>query len=70
MRVLKGLASHGLPCGCRVGIYETYAGPIVGIIDYRADECPQPQHRPGLIVPAPPPPHHHVVEVAPDVIWR
>jgi hypothetical protein len=53
MRLLKGLASHALPCGCQVGTYETLDGPILNIIDSRAHDCPEAQHRPGLVV-APP----------------
>jgi hypothetical protein len=55
MRVLTLLASHLMPCGCLAGIYETYGGPVVGIIDDRADDCPESQHRRGLVVPAPMP---------------
>jgi hypothetical protein len=47
MRILRLLSNRPLPCGCRVGIYETYSGPIVRIVDARAAECPDCAHRPG-----------------------
>jgi hypothetical protein len=53
MRVLRSLASRSLACGCQVGIYETYAGPIVSILDERGSDCPDRYHRTGLIVPTP-----------------
>jgi hypothetical protein len=47
MRILRQLSSRPLPCGCLVGIYETYAGPIVWILDARGEGCTAPEHRPG-----------------------
>lgn len=47
MRLLRGLGSQLLPCGCLAGIYETYAGTTVGIIDARGDFCTMATHRPG-----------------------
>ena len=55
MRLLRGLGSQLLPCGCLAGVYETYAGITVSIIDARSDECSVEGHRVGLVVPANPP---------------
>jgi hypothetical protein len=54
MRLLRGLGSQLLPCGCLAGVYETYAGTTVSIIDARGDSCDVDAHRPGLLVPAGP----------------
>lgn len=45
MRVLRGVGSETLPCGCLVGTYETYEGRIVTIVDARAPTCRRPDHR-------------------------
>jgi hypothetical protein len=45
MRILRGLGSRALPCGCLVGVYETYAGRTVAIIDAKGSECQDRQHR-------------------------
>jgi hypothetical protein len=47
MRILRGLGSRTLPCGCVAGIYETYAGRTVVLLDSRVPGCRNPQHRPG-----------------------
>lgn len=47
MRLLRGLGSQLLPCGCLAGIYETYAATTVGIIDARGEYCTMAAHRPG-----------------------
>jgi hypothetical protein len=39
-----GLRSHLLPCGCTVGIYETYRMEIVAVLDAKAPRCPEPTH--------------------------
>jgi len=54
MRLLRGLGSQLLPCGCLAGVYETYAGATVSIVDARGDECADDAHRPGLVVPTSP----------------
>jgi hypothetical protein len=51
MRLLRGLGSQLLPCGCLAGVYETYAGTTVSIIDARADRCPIERHVLGSTVP-------------------
>jgi hypothetical protein len=47
MRLLRGLGSQVLPCGCLEGIYETYNGPVVSIIDVRGGQCDDETHRVG-----------------------
>jgi hypothetical protein len=54
MRILRGLNSHQLPCGCLLGVYETYDGLIVRLFDAISDTCGNPGHRPGTIVPSEP----------------
>jgi hypothetical protein len=48
MRILRLLSSRPLPCGCLAGIYETYDGPTVWILDVRGQGCAAPEHRPGV----------------------
>ena len=45
MRILRGLGSRALPCGCLVGVYETYANQTVAIIDAKGSDCQDRQHR-------------------------
>ena len=47
LRVLRGVT---LPCGCIGGLYETYAGTTVMIIDEADDACLSAQHRNGYMV--------------------
>jgi hypothetical protein len=47
MRILRGLASGSLGCGCFVGVYETYDGTTIGIIDERGPGCTDPAHHEG-----------------------
>jgi hypothetical protein len=51
MRILRGLSSRILPCGCLIGVYETYEGEIVGILDARNPACADPAHKLENIVP-------------------
>lgn len=44
MRLLRGLGSRLLPCGCLTGIYETYADTTVTIIDARGEHCDNVEH--------------------------
>lgn len=44
VRVLRGAA---LPCGCVVGVYETYAGTTVAIVDEVGPWCDEIDHRKG-----------------------
>ena len=51
MRILKGLSGRVLACGCVAGVYETYDGAVVMIIDAPAPSCGQAGHESGNIVP-------------------
>ena len=64
MRILRGLSSRFLPCGCLAGIYETYEGEIVSIVDARSTTCADSAHAPGNLVPMEPP-ASPVAEVSP-----
>jgi len=52
MRLLRGLKGRVLPCGCLVGVYETYAGTIVAMIDARGASCDDPSHKLHGVLPA------------------
>ena len=52
-RIRRGLGSRQLPCRCLAGIYETYADEIIMIVDVPAQECSEPAHRRGEILPVP-----------------
>jgi hypothetical protein len=45
MRILRGLGSQALPCGCLVGVYETYATQTVAVIDAKGTGCQDRTHR-------------------------
>ena len=62
LRILRGLGSRALACGCLVGLYETYANETVAIVDAKGDSCPDREHRvdasmkvPAMKLPAQPP---------------
>jgi hypothetical protein len=50
MRILRGLSSRVLPCGCLTGLYETYDSRVVGIIDARGAVCDDASHRRGQMM--------------------
>jgi hypothetical protein len=50
-RILRGLSSKLMPCGCLLGVYETYEGSIVGLIDAKAAACTDVAHDGGNILP-------------------
>ena len=50
MRLLRGLGSRLLPCGCLAGIYETYADTTVTIIDARGEHCDNGEHAEGGVM--------------------
>jgi hypothetical protein len=50
-RILRGLSSKLLRCGCLLGVYETYEGAIVGLIDAKAAECTIVSHDGGNVLP-------------------
>lgn len=51
MRILRGVSSRHLTCGCLTGVYETYDGDIVAILDARGASCTDPAHSDGNIIP-------------------
>jgi hypothetical protein len=50
-RILRGLSSRVLPCGCLLGIYETYEGRVIGLVDARAAACSDSGHNGGNELP-------------------
>ena len=51
MRILRGLTSRLLPCGCIAGVYETYDGAVVTLLDDRNDACQDAMHVTGNELP-------------------
>jgi hypothetical protein len=51
MRILRGLSSRLLPCGCAAGVYETYDGDVVNIVDQRDASCANSAHTYGNVLP-------------------
>ena len=51
MRILRGLTSRVLPCGCVAGVYETYDGEVVTLLDERQSTCSDEQHENGNKIP-------------------
>jgi hypothetical protein len=51
MRILRGLTSRLLPCGCIAGVYETYDGIVVTLLDDRHASCTDPSHVDGEPIP-------------------
>jgi hypothetical protein len=54
MRLLRGVAGRVLPCGCLVGIYETYDGTVVATIDACGSSCRETGHQLHTRMPVPP----------------
>ena len=50
-RILRGLSSRLLSCGCLLGIYETYDGTVIGLVDSKGGECAVTAHAPGNEIP-------------------
>jgi hypothetical protein len=46
-RILRGLWSARLACGCSVGVYETYAGAVINVVDAHHPGCARQDHREG-----------------------
>ena len=53
MRIRRGLSSRQLPCGCVAGVYETYRGDIVAVLDVRSSTCENAAHVAGKSVEVP-----------------
>lgn len=51
MRILRGLTSRLLACGCIAGVYETYDGAVVTLLDDRHPSCGDPSHVDGIELP-------------------
>ena len=51
MRILRGLSSRVLPCGCVAGVYETYDGDTIAVLDVPATECADATHTRGKVLP-------------------
>ena len=51
MRILRGLTSRLLPCGCIAGIYETYDAQVVTLLDERHPACAEAAHTVGSRIP-------------------
>lgn len=51
MRILRGLGSRVLACGCVAGVYETYEGDTIAILDAPAASCTDPAHQQGRQLP-------------------
>ncbi len=49
-RILRGLSSRVLLCGCLVGRYETYEGKVVEMIDARSPGCSAAPHQTGHVL--------------------
>jgi hypothetical protein len=62
--ILRGLGSRVLSCGCVIGIYETYGGTTVAMIDAVDPACAEPTHRLSAVV------NLSVVEPQPPVSRR
>jgi hypothetical protein len=50
-RILRGLSSRVLPCGCLLGIYETYEGSVIGLVDLKSAGCADSAHDGGNVIP-------------------
>ena len=51
MRILRGLSSKSLSCGCLAGVYETYDGHVVAVVDAKGTGCTNLSHINGKVVP-------------------
>ena len=45
MPILRGTNSALLPCGCVIGLYETYGSQTVAIVDLKSSTCTDRLHR-------------------------
>jgi len=52
MRLLRGVTGETLTCGCLIGVYETYEGAVVRMVDATGDSCPHPEHRVNAELPS------------------
>jgi hypothetical protein len=45
MRILRGTGSRILSCGCLIGLYETYEGRSIAMVDAPDPRCGNPAHK-------------------------
>ena len=50
LHILRGVDSRTLDCGCLAGLYETYRGTVIAVIDAREPTCSNPAHRFGATI--------------------
>ena len=50
MHILRGVGSQALPCGCLVGLYETYSGETITVVDACGSQCAELSHRLGTTI--------------------
>ena len=50
MAILRGLDSHLLACGCLIGVYETYSGKTLSIVDAQGAHCREGKHRLNYVI--------------------
>ena len=50
-RILRGLSSRLLDCGCLLGIYEMYDGAVMGLLDSKGPACSVSSHERGNEIP-------------------
>ena len=55
MTIRRCVGSKRLACGCTVGVYETFGGRTLAVIDGPAAACGRPEHAEGMLAPASPP---------------
>jgi hypothetical protein len=53
-RILRGVGSCALPCGCLVGFYETYDATTISVVDAKGSACTVRAHQVDATVDAPP----------------
>ena len=49
LNILRVVGSRSLPCGCFVGVYETYTGATVEIVEERGPGCSDRSHHEGRV---------------------
>lgn len=49
LRILRVVGSRSLKCGCFVGLYETYDGATVEIVEERGPDCFDRSHDEGQV---------------------
>ncbi|HEY8551415.1 MAG TPA: hypothetical protein VIL35_15770 [Vicinamibacterales bacterium] len=49
-QISRCLGGGQLPCGCNVGVYETYDGQLVPVVDAAADSCGDRSHQVDYVI--------------------